>query len=263
MGIEFQYGTASMYAQAAQMVGEAQAARQNQAMELEKQRQTADIEMMQFREQLGIQAEQRSQQWELQKMEMRSQSDFALEERKRQILAERDLQKQMKIQDEVEAGIKIIQESPHLSAVKDSRGVSAKDKAIYAFVMEKQLGYTVPRETGGLDLSQYGSENLTPDEPVVEEPRGIVAGTKKFLNSGVSGWPSLGGSFGGGMTLPENKPAVAQPAILRSEPSMRLTDSDKEKLQGLDESSRKSLETVLASGNPQLIQAALTRIRNL
>ena len=146
MPIEMQYGTPLMYAQAAQMVGEAQAARQKQAIELEKQRQTADIQMMQYKEQLGLQAEQRAQEWELQKMELRSQSDFALEERKRQILAERSLQKEIKLQDEVEAGIKIIQESKHLSDAKQPDGVSEREKAIYAYTMKKQLGYTVPRE---------------------------------------------------------------------------------------------------------------------
>jgi len=252
VGIEIQYGKPSMYAQAAQMVGEAQAARQTQAIALEIQRQTADMEMAQFREQLGIQAEQRSQQWELQKMEMRSQSDFALEERKRQILAERDLQKEMKLQDEVEAGIKIIQGSPHLSAVKDSRGVSAKDEAIYAFIMEKQLGYTVPRETGKLNLSGIDLTGLTPKALVEEPDRGIVSGVKSLLGIGKS--------------RPAMEQGFATPfgdTVVQREPAMRLTNSDKEKLQTLDLASQKELETILNSGDTKLIQLALNRIRNL
>jgi len=244
MPITYEHGTPSMYAQAAQMVGEAQEARQTQAVELEKQRQTADIEMMQFREQLGIQAEQRSQQWELQKMEMRSQSDFALEERKRQILAERDLQKEMKLQDEVEAGIKIIQSNNDLSDTQ-------KPDAIYRFRMSK-LGYTVPRETGKLDLSQYGDMDLTPDEPT-----GIAALRPTQPLKPVQG--GIGGLGGGGMMYPYI-PSGAKPTV---QPSMRLTDSDKEKLQTLDLASQKELETILNSGDTKLIQLALNRIRNL
>ena len=245
MGIEYQYGSASMYAQAAQMVGEAQEARQTQAVELEKQRQTADIEMMQFREQLGIQAEQRSQQWELQKMEMRSQSDFALEERKRQILAERDLQKEMKLQDEVEAGIKIIQSNNDLSDTQ-------KPDAIYRFRMSK-LGYTVPRASDKLDLSHM---DLTPDEQV-EKPTGMAALRPTQPLKPVQG--GIGGLGGGGMMYPYI-PSGAKPTV---QPSMRLTDSDKEKLQTLDLASQKELETILNSGDTKLIQLALNRIRNL
>ena len=246
MPIQFQYGTPSMYAQAAQMVGEAQAARQTQAIALEKQRQTADIAMLQFREQLSIQAEQRSQQWELQKMEMRSQSDFALEERKRQIFAERDLQKEMKLQDEVEAGIKIIQESKHLSDKQ-------KPIEIYRFKMN-MLGYTPPK-SDKFDLSQFGDNDLTPEPLEEEKPRGIVSGIKGLL--GIKSKIPTGRGF----ATPFGDTVVQREPVVQS--AMRLTDSDKEKLQTLDATSRKELETILSSGNTQLIQAALTRIRNL
>ena len=184
MPITYQYGTPSMYAQAAQMIGEAERIKTEQNIALQQQEMKAREKLTERQNQLSIESEMRSREWELQKMTIASQNDFMQEEKKRQFLADRELAKEVKNKDELEAGIKVIRESTQLSSVKGPDGTSEKEKAIYAFTMKKQFGFDVPRDTGKLNLSGIDLTDLTP-EPVEEESdRGIVSGLKSLLGIG-------------------------------------------------------------------------------
>ena len=261
MPISIQHGSASMYAQAAQMIGESERIKTEQNIALQQQAIKARENLTERQNQLAIEAEMRSKEWELQKMTLASQNDFVQEERKRQYLADRELAKKIQREDELEAGLKAINESEYLSEEqKPIEALKYKMKKMYDYsILDKKqddlgailsgLGITAENIT---DLSKTGTKQEQPkkswfkrwSEAVMESPSGMA---------------SFGGKFGGGINTGTNTPPVIQKAIQK----LQLTEQDKQRLNNLDAESRASFETVFNSDNPELIQLALNRLRNL
>ena len=259
MPITYQYGTPSMYAQAAQMIGEAERIKTEQNIALQQQEMKAREKLTERQNQLSIESEMRSREWELQKMTIASQNDFMQEEKKRQFLADRELAKEVKNKDELEAGIKVIRESTQLSGKKRPDGTSEKEKAIYAFIMKKQFGFDVPRGTGKLDLSGIDLTDLTP-EPVEEKSERQRYDLFNILGqTATTGMVGLGGKFGGGIDMGTNTPPVIQKVVK----NLQLSKTDEQRLNNLDAESRAEFESIFNSDNPELIQIALNRLRNL
>ena len=267
MPITYQYGTPSMYAQAAQMIGEAERIKTEQSIALQQQEMKAREKLTERQNQLSIESEMRSREWELQKMTIASQNDFMQEEKKRQFLADRELAKEVKNKDELEAGIKVIRESTQLSGERGPDGTSEKEKAIYAFTMKKQFGLNVPRDTGKLNLSGIDLTDLTPETVEKEEsnrrwydPLNLIGGTAKFREHvSIPGMAGLGGRFGGGIDMGTNTPPIVQKVVK----NLQLSETDEQKLNNLNAESKASFEAIFNGDNPELIQLALNRLRNL
>jgi len=259
MPITYQYGTPSMYAQAAQMIGEAERIKTEQNIALQQQEMKAREKLTERQNQLSIESEMRSREWELQKMTIASQNDFMQEEKKRQFLADRELAKEVKNKDELEAGIKVIRESTQLSDKKRPDGTSEKEKAIYAFTMKKQFGFDVPRDTGKLNLSGIDLTDLTP-EPVEEKSERQRYNPFNILGqTATTGMVGLGGKFGGGIDMGTNTPPVIQKVVK----NLQLSKTDEQRLNNLDAESRAEFESIFNGDNPEQIQLALNRLRNL
>ena len=259
MPITYQYGTPSMYAQAAQMIGEAERIKTEQNIALQQQEMKAREKLTERQNQLSIESEMRSREWELQKMTIASQNDFMQEEKKRQFLADRELAKEVKNKDELEAGIKVIRESTQLSGERGPDGTSEKEKAIYAFTMKKQFGFDVPRDTGKLNLSGIDLTDLTP-EPVEEKSERQRYDLFNILGqTATTGMVGLGGKFGGGIDMGTNTPPVIQKVVK----NLQLSKTDEQRLNNLNAESKASFETIFNGDNPEQIQLALNRLRNL
>lgn len=128
MAIEYKYG-ATPTLKLAEQVG------------IERQRQIQqaradDIRKQQMAQQFQIESEMRTRAWELEKMELNSRQDFQMQQLREQAHFQRELAKELKEKDELEAGLKAIQNSPIFSE---------KDKEL-ASIQLKTRG-TVPAYT--------------------------------------------------------------------------------------------------------------------
>lgn len=113
MAIRREHFDISTIGQLGQKAGEAQAAKEQARIAAQAASQLRDInarkELAEFNAQLSIEAEKRQQVWELEKMQRRSENDFALEEQRRRILQTKQLEKQLREQEETELKMKALQ----------------------------------------------------------------------------------------------------------------------------------------------------------
>lgn len=260
MPITYQHGTPSMYAQAAQIIGE------SERIKTENQVQ-AQRDLDDFKIKLSLEAEQRVRAWELEKMTLASQNDFAILERERQILADRELAKRIQRQDELEAGLKAISESDDLDPI-------TKKRELLKYKMEKMYNYQMSRPekqdelTAILQQLGIGGEQVAgmKEGGVVEpeRPGGLISKEEsKTLRAQAirepTTWaePSVEDWRKAGEEVMKQKltPPVVQ--------NLQLNETDRARLNTLDNTSKKEFEVIFNSNNPQLIQVALNRLRNL